>query len=713
MKKIILSMFCLMVLLGFIVRAEKVSQESALRVAKNFFFEKQFPVHGLTLDNISVKNIFPVKNNGLIIYYGISLSPSGFVIVSADDGSIPVLGYSFEGEFSGNNYPENFKGWMQHYQDQIVEIIEKKIMANSEIKAEWEYWLSENTLTLNPFRSSKGVLPLVVSNWDQGKFYNEYCPVDAAGPDDHCVTGCVATAMGQILYYYRWPLSGLGSYTYQHPDYGTITANFGNTNYRWEEMENKLTSPNTAVAELLFHQGVSVDMNYGPGSSGMTNHKAAYSLRTYFKSVPETQYLFRDSISLDWDSIILRHLDRKQILYYAGWAGVGSTSGHAFVCDGYQDSTYFHFNWGWGGSYDGYFYLNALNPSGGNFNYAQELIINIYPDTNLYTYPNPCNGLTTIHSPKGTIEDGSGPIKNYQPNSTCTWLIDPQINPEDTIKNLALNFNKLDTENGMDIITIYDGPSTSSPVIGTFSGNTIPTSTIISTGNKVLISFQTNSTDERNGWLISYKSLYPSFCSNAVLSDPTGSINDGSLSKKYMNNTSCTWSIKPENASGIVLHFTSFDLEPINDFVEIYDLVTQALIGKYSGNSLPPDITVNSGEMYIVFKTNSKIQAQGWSATYTITNLSVDEKENCNLINIFPNPADNLVVFERMNGKPECINLKILNISSQLLKEITFNSGYGYHKESIQTDKLAEGMYYLQILTDTKLETRKLIIRHP
>ncbi len=162
-------------------------------------------------------------------------------------------------------------------------------------------------------------------------------------------------------------------------------------------MTNSVQEQNDAVAELLFHLGVSVDMDYGPTGSGMWNHKAAYSLRTYFNYSPETQYLYRDSTNLDWDSVIVAHLDQKIPMYYAGWS-VPNINGHAFIIDGYQTEDYFHFNWGWGGSYDGYFYLDNLVPGGNNFNLAQELVINCYPDTINYSYPYYCSqpGYTEI-----------------------------------------------------------------------------------------------------------------------------------------------------------------------------------------------------------------------------------------------------------------------------------------------------------------------------
>jgi hypothetical protein len=112
-------------------------------------------------------------------------------------------------------------------------------------------------------------------------------------------------------------------------------------------------------------------------------------------------------------------------LYYAGWS-VPNINGHAFVCDGYQNGDYFHFNFGWSGSDNGYYYLDNLTPGGNNFNLAQELIINIYPDTVNYTYPPYCSGSTSLTYKQGSFTDGSGPARDYLQGTDCSWLINPQ-----------------------------------------------------------------------------------------------------------------------------------------------------------------------------------------------------------------------------------------------------------------------------------------------
>ena len=137
------------------------------------------------------------------------------------------------------------------------------------------------------------------------------------------------------MYYFRWPNTGTGSYSYVDENYGEQSADFGNTTYDFSAMCDVPNAINTEISKLIYHCGVGVDMHYGVNGSGMYNHSAAYVLRTYFKYAPETQYVFRDSTDLDWDSLIISHLERDIPLYYAGWS-VPDINGHGFICDGYK-----------------------------------------------------------------------------------------------------------------------------------------------------------------------------------------------------------------------------------------------------------------------------------------------------------------------------------------------------------------------------------------
>ena len=689
---------------------KQVSKETAKTVARNFYYKMANQDRKVNYQEIEAILMSTEKAGNQVCWYVFNIKPSGFVIVSATDAVVPVLGYSFDNEATGNDIPENFAGWMAHYKPEILDAITNPAHRDAGTESEWAKLLTKDPSDLVLKKGTKAVSPLIVTNWDQWKYYNQFCPADAAGTDGHCVTGCVATAMGMILYYYRWPLTGTGSYSYTHPTYGLIGADFGNTTYDWNSVSTVLNTYSPATAQMIFHMGASVDMDYGPTSSGMWNHKAAFSLRSYFKFVPQTQYLFRDSTNLAWDSIVLKHLDRKQILYYAGWAAVGSTNGHAFICDGYQTNTYFHFNWGWSASYNGYFYLNALNPGGSNFNYAQELVLNIHPDTINSTYPYYCSGLTTVHAPNGTLEDGSGPIKDYIPNAACSWLIDPQVNPQDSIKSITITFNRFETEDAADFLIIYDGATTSAPVLGNFSGSSLPPS-VTSTSNKVLVVFNTNATINKAGWHLSYKSNFPTFCTNNTFTAPTGNISDGSGTKFYLNNTHCTYTISPPNASSVKLHFNSFNTEPIVDFLEIYDLQTSALINRFSGSTIPSDQTAGPGGMYLVFKTNGANTLDGWDASYTVTNLGISEEDQNGSFLFYPNPAGEQANIEIRSSEASTWDIGIMTIDGQLVFSQSFDVVPPQNSQVINLLDLRNGIYILRVQNDKTVYQKKITLQ--
>jgi len=548
---------------------------------------------------------------------------------------------------------------------------------------------------------------MLLSNWDQGNFYNQMCPYDPLGPANHCLTGCVATAMGQLCEYFRWPKNGTGSYSYEHPDYGTISANFEETFYQWNEMTNVVSSPNLAVAELLFHLGVSVDMVYGPDGSGMYNHKAAYSLRTHFKYAPETEYLYRDSTNLDWDSTILVHLNKGVPMYYAGWS-VPNLYGHAFIVDGYQTEEYFHFNWGWGGSQDGYFYLDQLNPGGSNYNLAQELIINCYPDSLSYSYPVYCTGPDTLTAINGTISDGSGPLNNYEINMNCSWLISPQ-SVYDSVSYISFEFNRLNTEENTDVVKVYDGPSTSDVLLGVFSGNNIP-QLFQSTGNEVLVTFETDNEISGEGWFLSYACEIPEWCNGLEsLTEPIDTIDDGSGDFYYQNGSTCMWYIQPEAATTITLTFLEFDTEEDTDLVKIYNASTNTLLETFSGNEIPPQLIVETDKIMIAFTSNSSVTKQGWKAWYTVDDVSIDQKEaTTNNIKIYPNPVKDIIHFEfdKVPVSETTFEMKTLQGQTIMTRFIPSNKMNYF----INIDGIKSGIYMITIRNQNFVLNQKVII---
>jgi hypothetical protein len=698
---------CSMLLPSFLF-GKSISEELAKQVALNFYAEKAMMtgIPGCNSPGANLKNTFH-SASGTALYYAFEIDKGGFVLISASDLVIPVLAYSFEGTFQREFC--NVSSWMSRYEEQIEHAISNRTPQDEVVKNEWKRLETLDISQLKSIKSPASVSPLLVSRWNQDKYYNGECPEDPAGPDGKCYAGCVATAMGQLMNYYRFPELGQGSYTYYHPDYDTLSADFGATQYLWNGMPGSLSTANHPVANLLFHLGVSVDMDYGPDGSGMWNHKAAYSLKTYFKYGPETQYFFRDSTSIDWDSILIVNLDQRKPLYYAGWAGVQSTSGHAFVVDGYQGTDYFHFNWGWGGQSDGYFYLNNLTPGGNNFNYAQE-VIPMFPDTVNNVYPGYCNGHTEINFIRGSIEDGSG-WNNYQPGSSCSWLINPQDPEFDSIQALKITFSRMDTESGADVVYVYDGDTTTAPLLGVFSGNTLPP-VITSTGDKVLIVFETNSTINLGGWLADFEPVFPVYCSGtSQITELSGNISDGSGDKNYINNSLCKWKLLPAGAGSVTLTFTSFSLPDSLDVLRIFDIATNQLLGAFTGTELPGSVTSPSGKMLLMFYTNKTISGQGWEGNYYSSLVGQE-----NLIPgvsdfiISPNPSDGIFALKCSSNIKEEMKISVKTTNGKLIYQQNFQLLPGLNHFSINLSRFPKAVYLLEMSTNSHQTRQKIVI---
>ncbi|MDD5696268.1 MAG: thiol protease/hemagglutinin PrtT, partial [Bacteroidales bacterium] len=331
-----------------------------------------------SLSNSAGSTAFSQQN---VLFYVFNADPNGFVIVAGDDAVFPILGYSDESSFDPVSIPSNFKKWLEGYKDQIRYIIDNDIVATTDVQQEWNRYATGSGVPI--LKNGKGVNPLVQTKWNQAPYYNALCPGNS-------VTGCVATAMAQIMKFWNFPEMGTGFHSYNHSNYGTISANFASTTYEWSSMPNQVSGSNNAVATLMFHCGVGVDMDYSPSSSGAyvisaqspVENCSEFALKTYFGYKTTLQGVQRVNYNeTSWVNLLKGELDAGRPILYAGF---GSGGGHAFVCDGYDNSGYFHFNWGWGGTYDGYFSINALNPDGtgigggtGGFNSGHQAIIGI------------------------------------------------------------------------------------------------------------------------------------------------------------------------------------------------------------------------------------------------------------------------------------------------------------------------------------------------
>lgn len=310
----------------------------------------------------------------------------GFMLVSADDAVTPLLGYSDNGSFDAENMAPEFKYWVDEYSRQIAYIRDNNLEPKTERIA-------------RPERAE--IEPLCKTKWNQDAPYNLLCPTGT-------YPGCVATAAAQVMKYFNYPKTALGS------DAKFKTTVSGSSTpfeidcegwvFQWDKMLDVYSGTvskesKEAVAQLMVAIGGAVDMNYGDasvGGSGAQTIKVGGAAVKYFGYDKGVQYLSRDCYTLsDWENIIYEQLSTVGPVLYDG--RTINNEGHAYVVDGYQGDGMFHLNWGWGGTSDGYFLLDCLDPyeqgaggaaSGAGFNYGQDITINLRPDQGGEFIPN-------------------------------------------------------------------------------------------------------------------------------------------------------------------------------------------------------------------------------------------------------------------------------------------------------------------------------------
>jgi len=389
---------------SYLAVAAPVDVNTAQKVGANFLkSETTLPENTpLTLTSTSM-------TNGVANYYVFS-GDHCFVIVSADDRIKPVLGYSTESGFDMNRMSKDVNYFLGTYSSQISYSISNQLVADVATTTEWGQLINA---TYAHNKTETLVSPLCKTTWDQLDYYDAKCPYDYSF-QQQTVTGCVATAMAQVLKYWDYPKTGTGSLSYSDNQYGTLSAAFAKTTYDWSAMPNSVTATSDAVATLMFHCGVSVKMNYGlasnDGSSayvisnnGANSACAENALKNYWNYAATLQGVQRSSYTnAAWLALIEKELDNKRPIIYSGFESTGA--GHCFVFDGYNSShPYFHINWGWSGAFNGFFSVDALVPGGvgtgggtGDFTIGQAAIIGIQPADPNYSHTSGIENVNTV-----------------------------------------------------------------------------------------------------------------------------------------------------------------------------------------------------------------------------------------------------------------------------------------------------------------------------
>ncbi|MFW5805467.1 MAG: C10 family peptidase [Bacteroidales bacterium] len=452
-KMYLLSGFIVLFLMNSVFAGE-VPVSKAKQVAINYFNHLS---HHRT--PATVIETIQFEENNQIVYYVFNFSTGGYMIISAEDEVRPVLSYSFNGRFVKNDprLPDNYAWFLNSYKEQIMEVRQQQLKGTASVEEMWNNYYSGKLLASKDIQDVSPLLDTEGIAWDQGCYYNTDCPEDASGQCGHVPVGCVATAMAQIMRYHSWPEQGTGSHTYNDQNYGQQSADFGAATYDWASMPGSLTGPNAEVAEISYHCGVAVEMSYNPGGSGaLVYGYVKEGFVNYFNYDDDALYGYRENYSDNaWKDLLYGDLDNGLPVFYSGTDSEGS-SGHAFVCDGYQANDEFHFNWGWSGNYNSYNVIDDLIPGGtgtgggsGDFSYNQQAVFHVHPSY----------GLTSVFSGSPTaLYEGSSVSftdASYGDPSSWNWTFgdggtSTTQHPSHTYNNAGLYDVTLDVSDGTD-----------------------------------------------------------------------------------------------------------------------------------------------------------------------------------------------------------------------------------------------------------------------
>ena len=383
-------MIFLCTLLPFFVFAQQRTPAKALKECKQLetlSYTKGEPQYKLFATSSSLSSLKGIgKNNEAYYIYADSSDGKGFVIVSGDERMPKILAYSDENRFNTANMPPALKFWLDCYVEEYL-----NLQKDPQIPS----------VALSDVRP-EGVEPLLGGiRWDQDEPYNNLCPTSSRGK---CLTGCVATAMAQVMKYHQFPNQGRGrkSYFYGEFNQKRITHDFSDDYFRWDKMLDAYTGNYTneqaeAVATLMYSCGVSVEMSYGTSSSGAYQHDLLHGYVENFGYDADASCLLRDYISTeDWHQLLIEELNNGRPVNYGG-SEPNSDSGHSFVFDGYKTGVNpypdYHVNWGWSGEGDGYYQLANLSPRLNNgtpynsgFISGQQMAIGVKPDDGINSH---------------------------------------------------------------------------------------------------------------------------------------------------------------------------------------------------------------------------------------------------------------------------------------------------------------------------------------
>jgi len=356
----ILFLCCFSYVLG---QAQDISLQQAKSYGQAAF--QMYATSGSSKKQVTVQDHFAKKHNKQVSYYVLNMKPSGYVVLSADDDYHAVLAFSEEGhiDFADSDVNVGFWGELSRHEQNIAYVREQHILLNPKVKSEWSALsaIANGATPKKKLSFNAIVSPLVTTRWNQSGFYNESCPQDTLGPNGNTYCGCVPIAVSQLMKYFENDAPGNGSKSYTDPIYGDLSVELCGQQFDWAAMPDTLSESNVVLADFIFDVGKSMETNYSTSYTGTFSYKV--------KEVLVYNYGFDNDIKTYsgtnaelYSQTLRNEFENNRVVFLSAWSVdslYNADIGHTWLADGYGYSDtgaeYMHFNWGWGGSNNGWF----------------------------------------------------------------------------------------------------------------------------------------------------------------------------------------------------------------------------------------------------------------------------------------------------------------------------------------------------------------------
>ena len=759
MKKFILS-FALLALVVLGYAQHQVSVENAMNASRNFLAER---IGALDTKGLSMTLAYTeYAEDGTPLFYRFQVGDKGFMIVSATDLATPVLAYSLESNFEKGTGADLY---CDKYKKQLTYLVEHPETATTDAQLWNKYGAADFQVSAQ--KGGKGtpcVEPLVTTRWTQETYYNTYCPVSSvpqSSMDYRTPVGCVALTMANILYYYRYPSSGFGGVAYIPREYenGELfytypaqVVNFSAQTYNYDAMTDILTDYNGELSKLIYNAGVSVHMSYGHDGSGSQSEYAINALHTNFRFPEGAQFHNYTDVTdqggnqTTWENMAKAELDARRPIFFSG--SNASAGGHAWIMDGYTtiadtagvDHSYFHVNWGWAGSSNGFYSIKNLNTASyGNFNHenSESMITLLAPNDE--DIQKPTSGDVRITASKGTISDGAGTQKD-QPNTSRSWVI---ATPGAT--KYSLEFSKLKTKAG-DKVTIYNGGTPNSPVLqnyegdylmaacsdytniagcmnGDFQGQALPGAVTVN-ADSVLVVFTSNGDDQTDyGFVLKFEATTITTDACAQVTAPIttdewhGVFTDKPNNQQGNDNPyrparTCSWQLRVPQAAGYAFNFMKFDLKA-GDFVELQNSASNAeqpVLARFDITNPPTGpVYVDAPRVTIKFVSDNWLEGAGFELEFWKL-AGIDNHDNIANVTLYPNPATNYVNVNIEGDQAQVFNAAVVDMTGKTVYSEQISFGGGNETHQIGVRNLAKGFYFLHLQNENGKVIRKFIV---